>query len=133
MRVREVDRFKYKVFLKKADEFQLEMRDALKKSRWNAAGLNGIHCMISSCDALTTYFLGKRSASTRHEDVIKLVAEIKDIDDPVRKDRTNQIISILRPKTKVEYNSVLFSEGETHILVKQVERFYSWVKSILPK
>ena len=133
MRVRETDKFKYKNFLKKADEFHLEMRNALSGKRWNAVGLNGIHCLISSCDALTTYFLGKRSAGERHEDVAKLVNEIRDFDDSVRKEKVNQILSILRPKTRVEYDSDLFTEKEAALLSKQVERFYVWAKKTLPE
>lgn len=132
MRVRDVDKFRYGLFLKKAEEFRLEMVHAGENGRWNALGLNGIHCMISSCDALTTYFLGKRSAGERHEDVAALLSEIQDIDPALRREKVAQVLSVLGPKTRVEYESDLFTEAEARTLGKQVGRFYEWAKRVLP-
>jgi len=130
MRIRHVEKSRYRIYLQKAREFHDEMVDALTNERWNAAGLNGIHCLITSCDALTVYFLGKRSASQRHEDVIKLINEL-DIDDKTKRDRLGQALSILQPKTRVEYEGELFTEKEAHTMAKRVERFYAWARGLL--
>lgn len=106
------------------------MENALANERWNAVGLNGIHCLISSCDALTIYFLGKRSASQKHEGAVKLINEL-DIDKSTKRDRLGQALSILQPKTRVEYEGELFTEKEAHTMAKQVKRFYGWTKGIL--
>ncbi|MFH0987101.1 MAG: HEPN domain-containing protein [Candidatus Micrarchaeota archaeon] len=133
MKARPVEKFKYANFEKKADEFYASMQEALQKRRWNAVGLTGIHCAISCCDALTAYFLGKRSAGERHEEVVELLKEIKSIDESEKKARITQILNILKPKTKVSYDSEIFRENEALDLAKRVERFYEWVKSILQK
>jgi uncharacterized protein (UPF0332 family) len=130
MRIRRVEKYKFRIYLQKAEEFYYEMQDALEKERWNAVGLNGIHCLISSCDALTTYFLGKRSASEKHEDVVKLLAELG-LEERIIKEKINQALSILRSKTRVEYEGELFTEKEARRMAKQVERFYEWAVGVL--
>ncbi len=130
MRIRHVEKSRYRIYLQKAGEFYEEMEAALAGGRWNAVGLNGIHCLISSCDALTVCFLGKRSASQRHEDVIKLINEL-DIDEKTKRSRLGQALSILQPKTKVEYEGELFTEKEARPMAKRVERFYAWAREML--
>ncbi len=130
MRIRHMEKSKYKIYLQKAREFYDEMGDALANERWNAVGLNGIHCLISSCDALTVYFLGKRSASQSHEGAVKLLNEL-DIDERTKRDRLGQALSILQPKTRVEYEGELFTEKEARTMAKRVERFYGWTRGVL--
>ncbi len=130
MRIRHVEKSRYRIYLQKAREFYDEMESALANERWNAVGLNGIHCLISSCDALTVYFLGKRSASQSHEDVIKLINEL-DINERTKRDRLGQALSILQPKTRVEYEGELFTEKEARTMTKRVGRFYGWAKGML--
>ncbi len=132
MRIRHVKKSRYRIYLQKATEFYDEMENALANERWNAVGLNGIHCLISSCDSLTVYFLGKRSASQNHEDVIKLINEL-DIDEKTKRDRLGQALSILQPKTRVEYEGELFTEKEARTMAKRVGRFYGWAKGVLER
>ena len=131
MRTRVVDKFKYGNFLQKAREFYEEMNIAYSAMRWNAVGLNGIHCTISCCDAVTVYFLGKKSAGERHEEVVKLLQQITDLDESIKKQKIAQVLNILRPKTRVEYHSEMFSKQEATMIVKQTERIYSWVNGLL--
>ncbi|MCK4327612.1 MAG: HEPN domain-containing protein [Candidatus Diapherotrites archaeon] len=131
MRTRIVEKFKYNNFLQKAREFYDEMNEAHAAKRWNAVGLNGIHCAISCCDAVTVYFLGKRSAGERHEEVVKLLQQIKDVDEKVIKQRIVQILDVLRSKTRVEYHAEVFSEKEAGMIVKQTKRVYEWTTGLL--
>ena len=131
MRTRVVDKFKYRNFLQKAREFYDEMNVAYSAMRWNAVGLNGIHCVISCCDAVTVYFLGKRSAGERHEEVVKLLQQIGDIDKNVMNQRVTQVLDVLRPKTRVEYHAEVFSEKEAKMMVKQTKRVYGWAMDLL--
>ena len=80
-KVRKVDKELYKIYLDKAEEFFNIMKYAHSQNLWAATGLNGIHCSISVCDALTAFYLGERSAGSRHEDVVVLLRKIvvKDI------------------------------------------------------
>ena len=131
MRTRAIDKFKYKNFLQKAKEFYEEMDAAYQAKRWNAVGLNGIHCVISCCDALTVYFLGKRSAGERHEEVVKLLQQIADIDEGVMRQKIMQVLDVIRPKARVEYHAEVFTEREASTIVKQTKRIYEWVSGLI--
>lgn len=98
-KVRKIDKDFYKIYLEKADEFFKIMKYAQTQNLWTATGLNGIHCAISACDALTAFYLGERSTSTRHEDVVILLRKIgiKNIETKIK-----QVLSILSVKNLVE-------------------------------
>ncbi len=133
MKIRESEKFRYKIFLEKAGEFHIEMLLAKQEGRWNAVGLNGVHCVISASDALTTYFLGKRSAGERHEDAAELLSEIQDINRTELKEKVNQLLGVLQQKNLVEYAGELLPEPKAILLAKQAERIYEWAKSKLPR
>jgi hypothetical protein len=60
-KTRDVSRDHYKTYRKKAKEFLNSMEASLRVREWNAAGLNAVHCAISSADALLVYNAGIRS------------------------------------------------------------------------
>lgn len=119
----------YDVYLKKANEFYQLMKQAEARNLWNGTGLNAVHCAISSCDALTTFYLGERSRGEKHEDVIDLLKRIK-IEDISK--RIRQLSSILGIKNLVEYEAREFYKEDALRIAVQVERFYNWVKEQLP-
>ncbi len=129
-RIRVVDKDLHKIYLEKASEFFAVMNYAYKNDLWIAAGLNGIHCAISCCDAITAFYLGTRSASTRHEDVIVLLRKLsfKDIEVKIK-----QILSILSVKNVVEYEARDFRDYEAKKISTRVERIYNWAVKILPE
>lgn len=129
-KVRKVDKDLYRIYLDKADEFFKIMKYAQSQSLWSAAALNGIHCAISLCDALTSFYLRERSASTRHEDVVILLGKtgIKNIDSKIK-----QILSILSVKNLVEYEAREFRKNDALKIAVQVERLHTWVRESLPK
>ncbi len=47
----------YRIYLR-AQEFYETMHQAKDKNNWNAVGLNGVHCTISSNNALRVFVLG---------------------------------------------------------------------------
>jgi len=129
-KVRKVDKDLYKIYLEKADEFFNIMKYAQSQNLWAATGLNGIHCAISICDALTAFYLGERSASARHEDVIVLLRKIgiKEMENKIK-----QVLSILSVKNLVEYEAREFGKSDASKIATQVERLYVWAKEFLPK
>lgn len=129
-RTRPVDKDLHKLYMEKASEFFSVMKFATQNELSIAAGLNGIHCVISCCDAITAFYLEKRSASTRHEDVIALLRKLslKDIEIKIR-----QIMSILSVKNLVEYEAREFRDYEARKISTGVERVYNWAIEILPK
>ena len=116
-------------YLDKADEFYKLMQEADSQGLWNGVGLNAVHCAISSCDALTTFYLGERSRSEKHSDVTILLSRVP-IDEMSNKLR--QVTSILAIKNLVEYEARAFNREDAQRIFIQTERFYNWVRDNLP-
>lgn len=129
IKTRKIERSKYRVYLKKAEEFYYTMLEAKKEKRWNAVGLNAVHCAISACDAILVFHLGIRSSSEQHEDVVSLLSSISNIPDGTEKSKA--LASILAKKNLVEYEDRDFLENEAETLVKLTTRFFDWVKDRL--
>ncbi|MFA4857932.1 MAG: hypothetical protein WC901_08185 [Candidatus Margulisiibacteriota bacterium] len=119
----------YRTYLEKAGEFFQLMEDAENKQLWNGVGLNAVHCAISACDALTTFYLGERSRSQKHQDVVLLLDQVplKEI-----KEKTRQVSSILAIKNLVEYEARGFFKEDAQKITLQTRRLYKWIKGQLP-
>lgn len=126
----DVDKHHYSDYLRKGEEFFQGLKEAVQAGRWNAAGLNAVHCVISASDALTAYYLGQRSISSRHQDAAQL---IKRLPLSGTAEKAKQFLDVLNLKNKVEYGFHLTSEKEAVAMAKQAERFYAWAKENLPK
>ena len=129
-RIRKIEKDKYKIYLSKAEEFYKIMKYAQVQELWIGSAFNGIHCAISICDALTTFYLGERSSSPKHEDVVLLLRKIKikNIESKIK-----QILSILSVKNHVEYEAREFRKSDALRIMTQVERLYTWANEFLPK
>ncbi len=130
IRTAQVPKSDYIGYLKKAKEFLSSAQDSLVKEKWNAAGLNSIHAGISSADALLVALHGIRSASQKHDDILKLLSSLvkhKGLEENIS--HLRQLISM---KNIVEYDQRLTTQREGINLSKHAERFLAWVKSILP-
>lgn len=118
----------FRIYLEKAEEFYRLMKDAEIQELWNGVGLNAVHCAISSCDALTTFYLGERSRSQKHEDVTIL---LRRIDLPEMPQKIKQVSSILSIKNLVEYEAREFYRSDASRIISQTERLYVWIKGKL--
>ena len=130
-RTRNVERARAVGYLKKADEFFDSMNHAMQAERWNAVGLNAVHCAISMADAILVKFSGTRSISNDHMVVVDLIKQnlnIKDIDN-----KLNALLRILAKKSLIEYDSIPFSKSDALDISKQAERFYIWSREELSK
>jgi len=124
---RKIERTKYVVYLKKAEEFYYTMLEAKNEKRWNAVGLNAIHCAISACDAVLVFHLGLRSSGDDHSDAADLLSTVSNIQDIEQKSKT--LANILSKKNLVEYEDRDFLENEAETLIKLTTKFFDWVKS----
>jgi len=122
-----VERSKYKTYLKKADEFYDTMLHAKEMRRWNAMGLNAVHCAISSSDAMLVFYSGIRSASDEHLALIDLLSTSVKL--PEAKSKSETLRKILVKKSIIEYEARDFTQKEALELLKLTERFYRWVVS----
>lgn len=120
----------FAAYLEKANEFYKLMKTAQDQSLWNGVGLNAVHCAISSSDALTTFYLGERSRSVKHEDVVILLKRIplEEMGEKIR-----QVTSILAIKNLVEYEARGFHKEDAQRISSQTERLYKWVRDKLPR
>ena len=126
---RRVERVRAVGFLKKATEFIESMRHALQAGRWNAVGLNAVHCAISACDAVLVYYTEQRSASPDHEEAVYLLGALPKVPDAKSKSET--LRRIIHEKHLIEYEDRSFSAHEAAELAKLTERFYSWAAQLL--
>ncbi len=128
-RVRHVERVKAANYFKKAVEFFESMNQAIQAERWNAAGLNAVHCAISACDAVLVYYTEQRSASSDHETAAYLLASLTKV--PSAKQKAETLRRILQEKNVIEYEERTFTRQETAELAKLTERFFQWVRELM--
>ena len=122
-----IKRSEYKVYLKKACEFYDVMLQAKEMGKWNAVGLNAVHCAISSSDAMLVFYAGIRSTSDDHLAVIDLLSN--SIKLPEAKSKCQTLRRILAKKSLIEYEGRDFVQKEALEILKLTERFYDWVAS----
>jgi len=114
------------VYLKKAKEFYQTMYQAEKAQNWNAAGLNGVHCIISLIDAILVKHAGMRSADSDHMAVVDLLTSqaAERIEGLTQKAQAAR--RIIAKKNLIEYENRDFIKSEALDMIKQVQRFYDW-------
>ncbi|OGS10579.1 MAG: hypothetical protein A2234_05985 [Elusimicrobia bacterium RIFOXYA2_FULL_58_8] len=128
-KTRDVSRDHYTTYRKKAKEFLNSMEASLRVREWNAAGLNAVHCAISSADALLVYHAGIRSAGDSHHDIsFLLVQHVKDADTAPKAKTLSKIIDY---KYLAAYEDREIIESEALELAKITRRFFDWMESLL--
>lgn len=105
------------------------MRQAAQAQRWNAVGLNAVHCAISACDAALVYYTQQRSASPDHDAAVYLLHGLAKVPDA--KEKAEILRKILHEKNTIEYEDRMFTMREAMDLVKLTERFYRWAQTVL--
>ena len=128
-RTRYVERSRAANFLRKATEFFESMQQAMSMARWNAAGLNAVHCAISACDAVLVYYTEQRSASPDHEAAAYLLGALAKVPDA--KPKAETLRRILQEKHLIEYEDRAFTAQEAAGLSKLTERFYRWAAELV--
>jgi len=123
-------KFTYIIYIKKAEQFFKSMESSLAKNQYDSAALEGIHCVISALDALLIQKSGIVSASSRHEDAVKLLTEIWNTEDV--KEASKHAASVINMKTAVEYTDLQVNQKQAVELQKHTQRFLTWAKNKLP-
>jgi len=107
------------------------MHQAKDRNKWNAVGLNGVHCTISSNDALLVFYAGIRSAREDYNVAVELLSS--PVKFPEVKSKSQILRRILARKNLIEYENRGFTQKEALDIIKLVDRFYRWVKEKLPE
>lgn len=127
IKTKAMERGEYSTYLKKATEFYDIMLQAKEMGRWNAVGLNAVHCAISSSDAMLVFYAGLCSISDDYLLVIDLLSNSVGL--PEVKSKCETLRKILAKKSIIEYENRDFTQKEALELLKLTERFYTWVVS----
>lgn len=126
IKFRSVDKEKYRIYLKKANDFYETMLRAYQENNWNSVGLEGVHCAISSADTLMVYRKGIRCASKDHRDSVEFFEQ--HIGSPENKSYVTQFRRIISKKNLIEYEDRNFTAREAEEILKKAERFLDWVR-----
>lgn len=120
----------YPFALNKAQKYYATMKEALRMSRWNSAGLNAISSSIYYADAVLVYYYQVRSATPKHENVCRLLAQYvkrADVDENIFSLR-----SILNMKSIIEKEDRPITRSEAIFLAEKAEKFTEWCRTMLP-
>lgn len=129
-KTRVVDKNQYKAFLAKAKDFASMMDISLEERKWNSAGLQAVHTVISASDAVIVYYGGVRSAELDHREVVGLLQEIIGEGATAAGRHVSRVIA---KKNLVEYEERLIIPTEASDMVEHAKRFIEWVVGMLPK
>lgn len=108
-------------------EFYEIMLQAKDMGKWNAVGLNAVHCAISASDALLVFYAGVRSTGDDHLSAIDLLSHSVELPDI--KSKCETLRRILVKKSIIEYEDRDFSQADAIEVLKLTERIYNWVVS----
>lgn len=125
-----VNKADYIIYLNKANDFYEMTQKAGDSENWTGIGLNAVHCAISSCDALLAFYLGIRSISNDHMDVVDLLIRIPKVKASGEASTFKRIVA---KKNLIAYECRDFRQPEALEILKMTERFYRWTLSSLPK
>lgn len=123
LKTRAVSQGEYVVYWNKAEEFYDTMRHAYKNRMWTSVGLNAVHCVISSCDAVLVKSQGIRAAGDDHTQAAELLGHSPI--DGIEK-QTTTVRRIIAKKNVIAYEDREFRESDVSDIFKQTERFYKW-------
>jgi HEPN domain-containing protein len=130
LKTRAVDQSEYIVYWNKAEEFYDTMQHAYKNRMWTSVGLNAVHCVISSCDALLVKSQGIRAAGDDHMQAVELLGR-SSIDGIEKQAAT--VRRIIAKKNVIAYENRDLRESDASDISKQAERFYKWAVEYLNK
>jgi hypothetical protein len=120
----------YPICLEKAEGYYQNMKESLRASRWNSAGLNAIEAAVNFCDAILIYYYRVRSAYPGHQNITRLMAQNihrADIDENLVRLR-----AILNVKTLMEEEDRPLTRTEAIFLGEKTEKLVEWCRSVLP-
>ena len=123
--MKDISKTEAKNYLKKAEEFLEDAKEASLKSRFNAAGFNAIQSIINANDALTVSILGKR-ASKDHREAIQIHIEAVRIINDSQQRQT--LRDALDSRSDIGYTGKLIGQSTAETLIKKAIRFLEWCK-----
>jgi len=130
-KIRDVEKWKSKDYMTRADECLRSMARDFEVGDWNSCVISAVHAGISAADALCISSIGRRNASENHRDAISLLLSINPTDEEIRKAAT-RLADLLKIKTDAEYGEKLQSRSNAELAKLNAERLVSFVRKRLP-
>ena len=124
------DLTEYPIYQNRADSYYATMKESLRESRWNSAGLNAINASLYYCDTILIYFYNIKSAVPKHENIARLI-----LDNVKRADTDENVYhihAILNLKKIIESEDRPITRNEAIFLADHAEKLSEWSKSVLP-
>jgi len=129
-KTRAVDKNEFRDFLAKAKDFASMMDLSLAQGKWNSAGLQAVHTVISASDAVIVYYGGVRSIELDHREVVGL---LHDIIGDAAATAGRHVSRVIAKKNLIEYERRSISQTDAREMVEHAKRFLEWVTGILPQ
>jgi HEPN domain-containing protein len=129
-KTRIVDKHAYRDFLVKAKDFASMMDISMEKGKWNSAGLQAVHAVISAGDAVVVYYGGVRSSELDHREIVGL---LHDIVGEASAAAGRHVSRVIAKKNLVEYEGRSITQADAREMVEDAKRFIEWAVGILPK
>lgn len=129
MRRTSVPRESATIYLEKAIQFERAMGAAAARDDWNAVGLLAVHAVISSLDAVTTAYLGARSRSPDHLDVLEMVKTLSLDGVAAAVRQSGRVIGM---KNTVAYEARSITRSEADDLRRDARRVIEWSRRWIP-
>lgn len=114
-------------YLRKASNFLRAAESSLQGRNFDAAGLAGVHAVISAGDALTVFRLGLRSSGQDHSEVLKLLLDVGIPDATL-----TQIRETISQKNRAAYEARGITEEEAKQIVTRARRVLEVASRIVP-
>jgi HEPN domain-containing protein len=125
-----VAKSEYRDFLAKAKDFASMMDLSLEAGKWNSAGLQAVHAVISASDAVIVYYGGVRSMELDHREVVGL---LHDIIGEAAATAGRHVSRVIAKKNLIEYERRSIAQSDAREMVEHSKRFLEWVTGILPQ
>lgn len=129
-KTRAVSKGEFGDFLAKAREFSFMMDVSLRVEKWNSAGLQAVHAVISASDAVIVYYGGVRSSEPDHREVVGLLSDIVGSSSGAAARHVSRVIA---KKHRVEYEGRSLTQAEAREMAEHAKRFLNWVAGMLPQ
>ena len=120
VKTKDVDKFLYANFLKRAHECFNAARYSFGREEWTASAISAVHSAIAACDAVCVYFLGRRSSGENHNDAAVLFKTVGN--DAEITAQANRIVRIIRTKNIAEYEKRLIFKSEAERILGDCEK-----------
>ena len=102
---------------------------SLEAGKWNSAGLQAVHAVISASDAVIVYYGGVRSVELDHREVVGL---LHDIIGETAATAGRHVSRVIAKKNLIEYERRSITQADSREMVGHAKRFLEWVTGILP-